>query len=801
MSDLTPKTPRKTLSLGSKNISASSTDLLQKSIKNSGKQNNNSVKNNINEDRIRLVEQNIIEKQKPVVDYFDVIKSEISDTKKDDILLDVITPEIAILAAVEVVPVVKSIVKQEFVKDKFESRTNNNNKKSKKSKNTTVIGEAANVTNATKYVLENVEEITEDEYNVAEYEKLYGRPLIIKSSVTNIAPAQKKYKKEFSNHNAKRYTSPKLLLDIVIDGPMLVKDLAEIMNIKVGELMKGLMKKGLMLTANQTVDQDTADLIASEHGHNVIRTKSDKYAETLKNRYVDVDYIKRPPVVTVMGHVDHGKTSLLDSIRNTDIASDENGGITQHIGAYTVTTKNGDPITFIDTPGHEAFSDMRARGSKITDIVILVVAADDGIMPQTVEAIKHAKMANVPIIVAINKIDKPGSNVAKVRESLMQYDLLPEEYGGNVITVPVSAATKENLDKLLEAVILQAEIMELTAMNTKYADGTILESRVDKQKGIITTILIKNGTLKQGDIMVSGVISGKARMMFDDKGKQIKEAGPSIPVEIFGLEYGGIVGDSIYVMPNEKDARSLIDIKKTELENLEKPNETKVVAKLNPDDVFATMNETKKRKILYLVIKADTQGSLEAVKKVVERIKHEEFIIKILSANIGPVTDSDIEAAKTDENNANVIAFNVKIDNKSTRLAENLNIKILHYSIIYHLEDAVKAMASELLTPNKKEEHLGTALVKQIFNMTKGGKIAGCTVTNGKVKKGAFAKVIRGEAIVYNGMVENLRHLKDEVKEVISGRDCGIKLQNYEDIAINDRIDIFCIIEEKRFLD
>ncbi len=800
MSDSTPIIPRKTLSLGIKNITTNSDLLLQKSIKNLDKQTNISQNNaNPTDSRLKLIEQHEQTKNEPKNDFLDIINKNIVN---NDFVDAVNVEPIVIIEPVKVVSHVttKAPIKQDVVSDKFETKALPA-RKGKKGKSTASIGEAANVTNATKYVLENVEEITEDEYNVAEYEKLYGRPLIIKSSVTNSPPAQRRHKKESFNRNFKKPTMDKVFLEISVDGPMIVKDLAEVMNIKVNELVRSLMKMGLMLTANQSVDPDTIELIAGEHGHQVVRLKADKYAEMLKSRYVNVNKVIRPPVVTIMGHVDHGKTSLLDAIRNADIAADEAGGITQHIGAYTVKTKNGEPITFIDTPGHEAFSDMRSRGAKITDIVILVVAADDGIMPQTVEAIKHAKNANVPIIVAINKIDKPGANINKVRESLMQYDLLPEEYGGTVMTVPVSAATKENLDKLLETIILQAEVMELTSLDVKYADGTILESRVDKQKGIVTTILVQNGTIKQGDIIVSGVISGKARMMINDKGEQIANAGPSVPVEIIGLENGGTVGDPVYIMANEKDARALIDVRKAELLLPTNEAQNDVKAKINAESVFSEMRETNKRKMLYFVIKADMRGSLEVVKKVIERIKHEEFTIKILSSSVGAVTDSDVEAAKTEGTSAIILAFNAKVDSKVSKFAQMNNIKILDYSIIYHLEDAVKALASELLAPIRKEEHIGTALVKQIFSMTKGGKIAGCTVTKGKVQKGSLAKVIRGESTVYTGSIENLRHLKDEVKEVISGRDCGIKLAGFEEISINDRIEIFCIVEEKRFLD
>ncbi len=794
---------RKTLSLGEIKKPMDKSSLLEKSIKNSKKQFplfNSQEKSFDTNSKIELI--NNYEKNKKIdSDVFGTVKLNVPvsenlsrlEEEQEKNKKPALSPENSSVVS-------KISPKQEFTKNE----SDNNKNKKKKSKTTTIVGEAANIKKQiiTKYVVENVEEITEDEYNVAEYEKLYGRTLIIKSSVSNPNSQYKKRKKEFTGLKSKQQKYDSLKLNIKIDSSMLVREFAEIINIKVKDLIKKLLKMGIMLTANQEIDRDTAELIAMEYGHEVSNIKKDKYEETLATRYENVNSFARPPIVTIMGHVDHGKTSLLDAIRDSDVAAHEKGGITQHIGAYSVTSPKGNKITFIDTPGHEAFSDMRSRGARITDIVVLVVAADDGIMPQTIEAINHAKKANNTIIVAINKIDKPGANVSKVRESLMQYDLLPEEYGGTVITVPVSATTKENLDKLLESITLQAEVMELEALNTELADGTILESKVDKQRGISTTVLVQNGILKQGDIFVSGIIQGKIRTMLNCEGKQIKEAYPSTPVEIFGFENPGLIGDPIYVVESEKYARNLINFKKEQIaENYKKENPSKPAESITADQAFANFAIENKIKNLYFIIKTDTQGSLEAVKKVIERIQHEEFKIKILYGNVGPISDSDIEFIKSDPQSINIVAFNIKIDNKIARLSQLYKINILEHSGIYHLETAVKALASELLTPIRKEENIGTALVKQLFDMTKFGKIAGCTVTNGVIKNGSLARIIRGEKIVYKGEISSLRHMKDEVKEVLSGRDCGIKFSNYEDIVIGDRIEAFVIKEEKKVLD
>lgn len=563
-----------------------------------------------------------------------------------------------------------------------------------------------------------------------------------------------------------------------------IKVLSEKIGVPVSEIISQLFKEGIMKTINDTVDFDYAAYIASLH-EVTLELKADKTAEEILTAVDDdglEDNTKRPPIVTVMGHVDHGKTSLLDAIRNTNVTSGEAGGITQHIGAYTVTA-NGEQITFIDTPGHAAFTAMRARGAKITDVAIIVVAADDGVMPQTIEAINHAKAAGVSIIVAINKMDKPHVDPDRVKQQLTEYELLAEDWGGDTIMVPVSAKSGMGIDKLLESVLLVTEIKELKANPEKRATGTVLEARLDKGRGPVATILVANGTLSVGDSLIAGSATGKIRAMFDDKGKKVKSAGPSMPVEVLGFSEVPQAGDYMYVA-DEKLVKKAAEERKNKIK-LENAHQT---TSMNLNDLFGRISEGQ-LKTLNLIIKTDVQGSLEALKASLEKISNDEVKVRAIHGGVGGVNETDVMLAKASE--AIIIGFNVRADNNAKSVAETEGVDIRLYNVIYDAVDDVTAAMKGMLAPKFKETVTGTVEVREVFKITGVGAVAGGYVTNGKAVRNGKVRVYRDNISIYDGNILALKRFKDDVKEVASGYECGISIENYNDIKVGDVFEIY----------
>ena len=573
-----------------------------------------------------------------------------------------------------------------------------------------------------------------------------------------------------------------------------VGGLAQQMSVKSGEVIKQLMKLGVMATINQMIDQDTAILVVEELGHTYKLVSADTLEDDLTEALAQHEGTQetRAPVVTVMGHVDHGKTSLLDYIRKTKVASGEAGGITQHIGAYHVETGHG-MISFLDTPGHAAFTAMRARGAKSTDIVILVVAADDGVMPQTIEAVQHAKAAEVPLIVAVNKIDKEGADPDRVKNELAAQDVIPEEWGGDYQFVPVSALSGDGIDGLLDAILLQAEVLELTAPRDVPAQGIVIESRLDKGRGPVTTLLVQSGTLRQGDIVLAGLHFGRSRAMLDENGRQIQEAGPSIPVEILGLDGTPDAGDQFAVLESEKRARELADFRR------EKTRESKLqrqqAAKL--DNMFESMTAGE-RKTLNIVIKADVRGSLEALQSALLELGNDEVQVNIVAGGVGGIAESDINLAVTSA--AVVFGFNVRADSSARRLVEAEAIDLRYYNVIYDLIDDVKQALGGMLAPEVREEIVGVAEVRDVFRSPKFGQIAGCMVTEGTVYRARPIRVLRDNVVIYEGELESLRRFKDDANEVRNGMECGIGVKNYTDVKVGDQIEVFEVREIARSL-
>jgi translation initiation factor IF-2 len=583
----------------------------------------------------------------------------------------------------------------------------------------------------------------------------------------------------------------KIVREVVIPEAITVQELANRMAERTVDVIKELMKLGTVATPQQSVDADTAELICDTFGHNFKRvTDADVEHQLIQQDDDPKDLAPRPPVVTIMGHVDHGKTSLLDALRKTDVVAGEAGGITQHIGAYQVQVAGGQKVSFLDTPGHAAFTAMRARGAKVTDVVILVVAADDGIMPQTEEAISHAKAAEVPIIVAINKIDKPEADPGRIKNELMQHELIPEEFGGDIMTVEVSAKEKLHLDKLLEAVLLQAEMLELKANPKRRAQGTVVEARVDKGRGTVATLLVQTGTLKRGDIVVAGGAYGKARALMDDKGNQIKEAGPSVPVEILGLDVTPDAGDIFAVAENEKAAREITEYRREK----EKKRVSQASAK-SLDQLFnaASAEATKE---LAVIIKSDVHGSAEAIAGSLAKFDSDEVKVKIAHSAVGAISESDITLAQA--TGAMIVGFNVRAIPKAKELAAENGIEIRYYSVIYNLIDDVKDALSGLLSPELREEFIGYAEIRDVFNITKVGKVAGCMITDGVVKRGAKVRLLRDNVVIHEGTLKTLKRFKDEVKEVKSGFECGMAFENYDDIREGDMIECFEVQERAR---
>ena len=554
------------------------------------------------------------------------------------------------------------------------------------------------------------------------------------------------------------------------------------------------MAQGNMATINDVLDADTAQLIAEEFGHTVKRVSEADIEVGIEGKDdKDEDLQPRAPVVTVMGHVDHGKTSLLDALRATDVVGGEAGGITQHIGAYQVELGSGDKITFLDTPGHAAFTAMRARGAKATDIVILVVAADDSVMPQTIEAISHAKAAEVPIIVAINKIDRPEANANKVKQELLQHEVIVEEMGGDVQAIEVSATEKTNLDALQEAIILQSEILELKANPDRAADGVIVEAKLDKGRGPVATVLVQRGTLRVGDIVVAGSKWGKVRALINDRGESVKEAGPTVPVEILGLSAPPEAGDGFAVVESEARAREISEYRERKVrESRAQPGGRGSLEQM------LSQIKTKDVKEMPIVIKADVQGSAEAIVGALEKLGTDEVSVRILHAGIGGITESDVVLAEA--SSAPIIGFNVRANAQARDHARGSGIEIRYYSIIYDLVDDIKAALSGMLDPTLRETFLGNAEILEVFNVSKAGKVAGCRVTEGNVERGAKVRLIRDDVVIHEGTLATLKRFKDEVKEVNSGQECGMAFENYQDMQPGDVIECFRVEEVARTL-
>ena len=599
-----------------------------------------------------------------------------------------------------------------------------------------------------------------------------------KSRPTPVIPQQ-----TAKQHGFEKPTTP-IVREVEIPENISVSELGQRMSVKGSEVVKILMGLGTMTTINQIIDQETAAIVVEEMGHIVkIQNENALEEKIILANQEEGEKILRAPVVTIMGHVDHGKTSLLDYIRRTKVAAGEAGGITQHIGAYRVKTDNGD-VTFLDTPGHEAFTAMRARGTKSTDIVVIVVAAEDGVMPQTEEAITHAKAANVPIIIAINKIDKENADPERVKQDLAKHEVIPEDWGGDTIFVPVSALTGEGIESLLENILLQAEILELKAVATGPASGVVIESRLDKGRGPIATILVQNGQLEKGDIIISGHEFGRIRALINDSGKNINSAGPSTPLEVLGLSGTPNAGDEMIVVPDEKKAREITMLRQG------KYRESKIAEQqaMKLENIMTQMEDGQIIS-LNILIKADVQGSAEALVDAVLRLSNEEVKVSVINSGVGGITESDINLAMA--SSGIVIGFNVRADAGARKLADTEGIDIRYYSIIYDVIDDVKAALSGLLSPDVREQIIGVAEVREIFRSPKFGDIAGCMVTTGFIKRNNPIRVLRDNVVVYEGELESLRRFKDDVGEVKSGMDCGIGVKNYNDVKEGDQIEVF----------
>ena len=587
----------------------------------------------------------------------------------------------------------------------------------------------------------------------------------------------------------------KVVRDVQIPEAIVVSELANRMAERVAEVVKALMKMGMMVTQNQVIDADTAELIVEEFGHKVLRV-SDADVEDVINEVKDAesDLKPRPAVVTIMGHVDHGKTSLLDAIRNTKVTAGEAGGITQHIGAYQVETKRGDIISFLDTPGHAAFTSMRSRGAQVTDIVVLVVAADDAVMPQTVEAINHAKAANVPMIVAINKVDRTEANPDKVRTDLLQHEVIVEKLSGEVQDVEVSAINGTGLDELLEAIALQAEILELTANPDRAAQGAVIEAQLDVGRGPVATVLVQRGTLQQGDIFVVGEQWGKVRALINDQGKRVDTAGPSVPVEVLGLNGTPEAGDVLNVVETEAQAREIADYR------IAVAKEKRATAGASTlEQMMAKAKEDKNVSELQILVKADVQGSAEAIVQAMEKIGNDEVRVRVLHYGVGAITNTDISLAEA--SNAPVIGFNVRANTSARQVANQKGVEVRYYSVIYDLVDDIKAAASGLLSAEIRENFIGYAQIKEVFKVSGVGKVAGCIVTEGVARRSAGVRLLRDDVVIHEGTLKTLKRFKDEVPEVQSGQECGMAFENYEDIRNDDVIEIFERQEIERNLD
>ncbi len=594
-------------------------------------------------------------------------------------------------------------------------------------------------------------------------------------------------------HAFEKPTAP-VVREVVLPETVTVAELAQKMSVKAAEVIKTLMQLGSMVTINQVLDRDTASIVVTEMGHTVKEAKPESPEDLLAaSAETSAELLPRPPVVTVMGHVDHGKTSLLDYIRKAKVAAGEAGGITQHIGAYHVETPKG-VVTFLDTPGHEAFTAMRARGAKATDIVVLVVAADDGVMPQTVEAVHHARNAKVPLVVAVNKIDKPDAQPDRVRQELIKHEVVSEEFGGQEVFVNVSAKTGEGIDKLLDAVLLQAEVLELKAPHTGPAAGLVVEARLDKGRGPVATVLVQRGTLNKGDVVLVGREFGRVRAMNDEIGRPIKDAGPSIPVEILGLSGVPNAGDEVAVVESERKAREIALYRQGKFKDVQlAARSTKLT------NVFEQMQEAgAEAKTLALIIKADVQGSVEALTAALEKLSTDEVKVRVVHGMVGGITESDVNLAVASK--AIILGFNVRADAASKRLIEQNAVDVHYYNVIYDAVDEIKAAMSGLLKPTIKEQVLGLAEVRQVFRAPKIGLIAGCYVVEGTVKRNKPIRVLRDNVVIFEGELESLRRFKDDASEVKAGLECGIGVKNYNDVQVGDQIEVFEKVEVARTL-
>lgn len=596
-----------------------------------------------------------------------------------------------------------------------------------------------------------------------------------------------------NKHTFKKPTA-KQVYKVEVAGSISVSELAQAMSIKAGDVIKSLMKMGEMVTVNQELDQETATLVVEEFGHTVVLVSDNEVEKQLiESVQSDEEEAPRAAVVTVMGHVDHGKTSLLDYIRKSQVASGEAGGITQHIGAYRVV-KDDTSITFLDTPGHAAFTAMRARGANCTDIVILVVAGDDGVMPQTEEAVQHARAAGVPIVVAVNKMDKEGADPERVKNELSALEVIPEDWGGDTQFIEVSAQTGNGIDALLEAVSLQSELLELKASNAGAANGVIIESRIEKGRGAVCSVLVQRGALKCGDILLAGETFGRVRAMTDENGEKIEVAGPSIPVELLGLDSAPAAGDDFMVVPSERKAREVADFRR----DRDRKERMARQQKMNLENIFASMGDSQERKILNVLVKSDVRGSSEAIQGALLDMGNEEVGVNITSLGVGGISESDINLALT--TNSIVLGFNVRADGGARRLSEQENIEIRYYSVIYQLLDEVKQALSGMLDPDSKEEIVGIAEVRDVFKSPKLGAIAGCMVMEGALFRNKPIRVLRDNVVIYEGELESLRRFKDDVNEVKSGTECGLGVKDYNDVKVGDQIEVFDIVEVERSL-
>ena len=584
--------------------------------------------------------------------------------------------------------------------------------------------------------------------------------------------------------------------EVVVPEALTVQELASRMAVRGAEVVKRLMEMGTVVTITQTIDADTAQLVVEEFGHKVRRVSEADVEIGLKGEDdADEALISRSPVVTVMGHVDHGKTSLLDAIRSSDVVSGEAGGITQHIGAYQVETPKGSRITFIDTPGHAAFTEMRARGASVTDIVVLVVAADDGVMPQTAEAINHARAAGVPILIAINKMDRPDADSNRVRQDLLQHEIVTEAMGGDVLAVEISAIKKQNLDKLEEAILLQAELLELTANPERAAEGIVIEAKVDRGRGAVATVLVQRGTLNVGDIVVAGAQWGRVRAMYDDRGGNAKSAGPAVPVEILGLSGAPLAGDEVVVVENERRAREVSEFRQARA----REKEVARGAPLNLEQLFSEIKEREDKSELPLVIKADVQGSVEALVGALGRLGTDEVAVRVLHSGVGGITESDVTLAAASD--ATIIGFNVRANAQARELAARCAIELRYHAVIYDVVDQVRANLEGMLRPEARERNLGSAQILQVFEVGRVGRIAGCRVTNGLVRRGSKARLLRDDVVIHDGALKTLRRFKDDVREVKEGYECGMSFENHTDLREGDVIELYEIEEVARTLD